>query len=126
MAEIRRLRACPCAGAARQQPLDAPRHPARIEPQRLGHVVGRSAVDEHREQREVVALDARRGGAQLRGRDERERGAAAGDGAQRLEQLLRRRLLVDEAVGAGDAQRDLERRIADLGVGDDARAALRR
>ena len=54
----------------------------------------------------------------------RQRGTAAGDGAQRLEQLVGRRLLVDDAVGAGDAQRDLERGVARLGVGDDARAAV--
>ena len=35
-----------------------------------------------------------------------------------------RRLLVDDAVGAGDAQRDLERGVGRLGVGDDARAVV--
>ena len=69
---------------------------------------GGRAVDEHREQRQVVGLDAVRGGVELRARERRERRGAARDAPDRLEQLVRRGRLVDEPVGAGHAGEHLD------------------
>ena len=63
-----------CRGAqAPEQALDPPREPAAVEPQRLGDLGGRRAVDEHREQREVVRVDLVRRRVELVARDRRQR-----------------------------------------------------
>jgi hypothetical protein len=62
-----------------------------------------------------------RGGVELRTRERRQRGLAARDEPDRLEQLGRRRRLVDEPVGAGDARQQLDLGIGQRRVEDDAR-----
>ena len=71
-----------------------------------------------------IASKSSAGGAELAGRQRGQCAEALGHHAQRLEELVGRGLLVDDAVGARHAQRDFQRRIARLGVGDHARAAV--
>ena len=117
-----------CCGAGRRRP--SMRSTRRVKRRGSSFRVSRTSAagvrsSEHREQREVVALHARGGGAQLPGRERRERGAAAGDHAQRLEQLLGRRPACRRCRRRRRrAARPRAPGSADLGVGDDARAAV--
>ena len=54
-----------------EQPLDAAAHLAAVEPQRVGRHVGRRAVDQHRQQREVVGVDPVGGGVEVLGPERR-------------------------------------------------------
>jgi len=54
------------AAQAPEQALRAVRDPPVRHVERLGDVGGRRAVDEHRQQREVVGVDAVRGAVELR------------------------------------------------------------
>ena len=62
------------AAQAPEHPLGALGDPAAVHVQRRGDVGGRRAVDEHREQREVVGVDAVRRGVELRTGQRRQRG----------------------------------------------------
>ena len=66
------------------------------------------------------------GGVELRGGERGERGAAARDDADGLEELGRLGLLVDEAGRAGDAREEPERRVGLRGVDDHLRRVLER
>src|SRR5687767_12609540 len=72
---------------AAHEPLGLAAQAAGVQPQRLRHLGGRRAVDEHRQQREVVGVHAMRGGVELGRVDWWQRAAAAGDDADRLEEL---------------------------------------
>ena len=61
-----------------QEALRAPLHAPVIQPQRVGDVPGRRAVDQHREQREVVPVDQVGGGVELGGGHLREGGCRRG------------------------------------------------
>ena len=86
----------------------------------------RSAIHEHRQHCEVVGLDAVRRGVELGTRERRQRGPAAGDQPDGLEQLHRRRRLVDQAVGAGHAREQLELGIRHCRVEHDMRCGALR
>ena len=70
-----------------EQALDPAADPAAVQVQRVGHVAGRRAVGQHGQQRQVLGVDQVGGGVELLAVERREREAAAGDDADRLEQL---------------------------------------
>ena len=94
--------------------------------QRLGDVRRRRAVHEHRQERQVVGVDAVRGGVELGAAQRRERALATGHEPDGLEELGRRLpALVDQPVGADDAGEELDLVVGQRRVHDDARARPR-
>jgi len=75
---------------------------------RVGHLGRRRAVDQHRQEREVVRLDAVCGRVQLGGGKWGEGCPASRDDAHGLEELRRLSRLVDEACRAGHTRQQPE------------------